>query len=252
MELLENDLMVFTLEEEMDQAKAVFGLLAERAFNGEDRDFLETVIWNQKCRYCRLITIDEFCMVLEIIQRWSERKWFPVHRMKVFDDPSVVEIKGSLFQDAHTAEEFRRAFLIILESWKYVWESYRGKLAGISDIYKNFIGDREYEERHMIHNPDSYLKEAERIEIAFWEEVHKVMGQHKVSQKEAYTFVLDYQKRGRDSIPLAIMKNWIEVESVLPEVIKGAEHPEEDWVDEGLSYSRRKQSVISKLRYVKQ
>ncbi len=232
----------FSNDEERDLADTILGLLSEPAFRGADRDFLEEVYWHHRCTSPRRLWAEQLDQTMTIIETWEKRGWFPCTLPAFLNaNLDIEETDSSMFKEGKDD-----AITSLLLIWQQAWETHRPRLILISDEYRTFPGNHYLREKHMLLRPDPELERAGEYEERFWAEVERVKDTSPLGWNESYQYVRDYMKRGRDVIPRVLMRHWTEFEKVLPEVIPGAQHEDEDWVTEAIEYSRMKESFLSK------
>lgn len=230
----------FTENEEAQLAHAVLALLSERSFQGEDREYLEHVYWNKRCRTAVRLWVDEFTKTLDIIDRWDSYKYFEVYVPKFTDADGEIN-HSAMYMDGGASQAITSIILI----WMNEWEKARDALIKIDDMYKDFPGETLRKNKHALIRPKSHLDKAAEVEERFWAEVDRVEADTKMSRLDCYDYVRDYQKRGRDVIPRVLMRVWYDLEQGLPELIPGAVHPPEEWVQESIAYARDQERFLS-------
>ena len=247
-------LVSFDVNEEIELARAVFSLLRRRPFTGDDRDFLEDVYWEGRCRTGAVLWADEFERTIEIIEKWSSYGWFDVYK-PAFMNPNFQLSDTSMFgisgrHGLPSTDDFTanvNAITNLMMMWRSEWEKVRDDLIQLSDAYKEFSGSKAVTDRHYLRRPDAQLERALRFEMAFWAEVDEVQNKMPLSRQDCYDYARDYMRRGRDVIPRVLMRHWMEVEEMLPtEYPKQVHYVREDWVDDAIKFSVDQERLMPK------
>lgn len=192
----------FTDDEERKLARVVFTILSCRGIGDAFHEFTKQTFWYGRAQYASRVKADDLISLDDYIMVW--RKLVDLER-PVFD---LNENKEAMFDTGSSLGN--RMF--VLSIWKEIWAEFVDRLEGSE--FKTFVGQRFMDEVLMIDNPDPHFERAAEFEEKFWAEVDKI---HKEepdeSRYQVYLYVRDYRKRGRDVIPVPLLKRWMELET---------------------------------------
>jgi hypothetical protein len=203
--------------EEQQLAGAVMRLLSEENFRGKDRDFLERVYWLGRAKFMGRLWGTDLARTMDIFEHWSWRADFATpFRVPAFLEEGARRptIGKSLYKNDGEWKGIKTMLLLI---WEDAYTEHQKELVRRSDSYKHFIGNKDGVEKMMIRHPIADMEKAERAEERFWAEVERTVERTKDSRMplnddDAYKYVKDYVRRGRDVIPDILMRQWIKWE----------------------------------------
>lgn len=233
--------------EEQQLAEAVMKILSEPSFRGDARDFLEETFWEGRSRG-RKLWAEDIDRLMDVFEVWSQRGWFECKmpafldgNQNILNDSERADLEDST--SMHNMGDKAGVEDLMILIWKDAWTEYRSELIKLSDSYKEFEGSKQILKRNMIDRPDVHMEKARQAEAEFLAEVARVKTNPTGSgamyvnwAEEAYVWVLDYQRRGRDVIPQVLMASWLKEETA-------NFHPEEEWVEEARLYSEKELAI---------